>query len=178
MILANIHTSSQASMSNIVASKRDHYLLLYAYRAFCTQSYGIVFYRILGMVSSNPRKITELNEQKRLWYLENYTKLIEGKSSTHGLKRALGSLLSRCSKWKKKKKVAYHFWSHLLHIIPKTAGGPHGLRLSHCTFWPWATEALFVSYSHSTGATGLTVSFYHFTTSRGPNISFLSQHCR
>lgn len=56
MVLADIHTLSQALKSNIVATEREHYLLEYAYRAFCTQSYGIVFYHILGMVLSNPRK--------------------------------------------------------------------------------------------------------------------------
>lgn len=44
MILTDTHTSSQALKSNIVAIKREHYLLEYAYRAFCTQSYGIVFF--------------------------------------------------------------------------------------------------------------------------------------
>lgn len=57
-----------------------------AYRAFCTQSYGIVFYHILGngLVLSS----IEMN-RSGWWYQQKYTQLNDGKSSTHGIKRAL-----------------------------------------------------------------------------------------
>lgn len=68
-ILANLHTSSKAPKSHVVVGGRGHSLLLYAYRAFCTQSYGIVFYHILEIVSSN----SENGITNYIWkcYLEN-----------------------------------------------------------------------------------------------------------
>lgn len=122
MILADIHTSSQALKSNVVAIKREHYLL-----RVCLQSilHTILWNCILsyfrnGVVQSSKRK---LNEQ-----IENYSELIDGKSSTPGLQGAPfcpHAANKKSSISSLKTPPAYHC---------RAAGGPLGLRLSQCTF--------------------------------------------